>query len=248
MTESSAPTTGLPPAAVDPDVADQEDRKWTPAKIIIWAIIALVGGIAWAILAISRGESINAIWFVFAAVCTYLIAYRFYSRFIAYRVLGVDDFATHRLPLDAAPDAYRMFQEKQDGCVKVVLKPFTVDDLELAVTNALALPELAVRSEVAKDGEGLSKFVTVEVQGAATNDGANVVQYDDWGGNNQQWQLVRVDGGAGSAPDGAQDLQLCRAEPDPPPDQLQLLTGPESRQVHVGAEPARVHVRLPCSP
>lgn len=37
--------------------------------------------------------------------------------------LGTADLATHRLPLDAAPDAYRMFQAKTDGCVKVVLKP-----------------------------------------------------------------------------------------------------------------------------
>ncbi|MBN0048603.1 glutathione-dependent formaldehyde dehydrogenase [Streptomyces actuosus] len=37
--------------------------------------------------------------------------------------LGVDDFATHRLPLDEAPHAYEMFQRKQDGAVKVLLKP-----------------------------------------------------------------------------------------------------------------------------
>ena len=37
--------------------------------------------------------------------------------------LGVDDFATHRLPLDAAPGAYADFQAKKDGMVKVVLKP-----------------------------------------------------------------------------------------------------------------------------
>jgi threonine dehydrogenase-like Zn-dependent dehydrogenase len=37
--------------------------------------------------------------------------------------LGVDGFATHRLPLDRAPEAYAMFQKKEDGCVKVVLKP-----------------------------------------------------------------------------------------------------------------------------
>jgi threonine dehydrogenase-like Zn-dependent dehydrogenase len=37
--------------------------------------------------------------------------------------LGVESFATHRLPLDEAPAAYKMFQAKQDGCVKVVLKP-----------------------------------------------------------------------------------------------------------------------------
>jgi hypothetical protein len=38
----------------------------------------------------------------------------------------------------------------------------------------------------------------VEVQNAATDDGAIVVQYSDWGGSNQQWQLVRVDGGSGA--------------------------------------------------
>ena len=37
--------------------------------------------------------------------------------------LGVDTFATHRLPLAEAPHAYEMFQKKQDGYVKMVLKP-----------------------------------------------------------------------------------------------------------------------------
>ena len=37
--------------------------------------------------------------------------------------LGVDDFATHRLPLDEAPHAYEIFQKKQDGAFKVVFKP-----------------------------------------------------------------------------------------------------------------------------
>jgi threonine dehydrogenase-like Zn-dependent dehydrogenase len=37
--------------------------------------------------------------------------------------LGVDSFATHRLPLDQAPDAYEKFQKKQDGYVKVLLQP-----------------------------------------------------------------------------------------------------------------------------
>ena len=37
--------------------------------------------------------------------------------------LGVDDFATHHLPLDEAPEAYEMFQEKEDGAVKVVFRP-----------------------------------------------------------------------------------------------------------------------------
>jgi threonine dehydrogenase-like Zn-dependent dehydrogenase len=38
-------------------------------------------------------------------------------------VLGVDDFATHRLPLSAAPEAYETFQKKQDGAIKIVLQP-----------------------------------------------------------------------------------------------------------------------------
>ena len=37
--------------------------------------------------------------------------------------LGVLDLATHRLPLEAAPDAYEIFQKKEDGCIKVVLAP-----------------------------------------------------------------------------------------------------------------------------
>ena len=37
--------------------------------------------------------------------------------------LGVDDFATHRLPLEQGPDAYAKFQKKEDGYVKVLLQP-----------------------------------------------------------------------------------------------------------------------------
>ena len=37
--------------------------------------------------------------------------------------LGVESFATHRLPLDAAPEAYETFQKKEDGMVKVVMTP-----------------------------------------------------------------------------------------------------------------------------
>ena len=37
--------------------------------------------------------------------------------------LGVDDFATHRLPLDEAPQAYETFQKKQDGAIKMVFRP-----------------------------------------------------------------------------------------------------------------------------
>jgi threonine dehydrogenase-like Zn-dependent dehydrogenase len=37
--------------------------------------------------------------------------------------LGVDGFHTHEMPLDEAPQGYEIFQKKQDGCVKVLLKP-----------------------------------------------------------------------------------------------------------------------------
>jgi threonine dehydrogenase-like Zn-dependent dehydrogenase len=38
-------------------------------------------------------------------------------------VLGLSHLATHRLPLDSGPAAYAMFQQKTDGCIKVVLDP-----------------------------------------------------------------------------------------------------------------------------
>ena len=56
-----------------------------------WLLVALVGAVAWAVLALHRGETINAAWVVLAAVGTYLLAYRFYSRFLASRVLSLND-------------------------------------------------------------------------------------------------------------------------------------------------------------
>jgi carbon starvation protein len=60
-------------------------------RYAIWIGVALVGALCWGILALGRGESVNAGWLLFAAIASYAIAYRFYSRFIANRVLGVDD-------------------------------------------------------------------------------------------------------------------------------------------------------------
>lgn len=81
----------LPAAAVDEAVLEAADKKWTPAKIALWVAIALLGGVAWFMLAIIRGETVNAIWFVFAAVCTYLIGYRFYSKVIERFLTKPDD-------------------------------------------------------------------------------------------------------------------------------------------------------------
>ena len=52
--------------------------------------MALAGAAAFGVLALARGETISAAWLVVAAVCTYLVAYRFYSRFIAAKVFGLD--------------------------------------------------------------------------------------------------------------------------------------------------------------
>jgi carbon starvation protein len=59
-------------------------------KNLMWLGIAVLGAIALAIVALSRGETINAAWMVVAAVCTYVIAYRYYGLFIAERLLRVD--------------------------------------------------------------------------------------------------------------------------------------------------------------
>lgn len=66
----------LPPVAVDDQVREADERRWTPRRIIVWTLIALLGGVSWTMIAIVRGETVNAIWFVFAAVCTYFIAHR----------------------------------------------------------------------------------------------------------------------------------------------------------------------------
>jgi carbon starvation protein len=58
---------------------------------LTWAGIALLGASAIGGIALHRGESINAIWFVFAAICTYLIAFRFYSAWICAKVLVLDE-------------------------------------------------------------------------------------------------------------------------------------------------------------
>jgi carbon starvation protein len=71
--------------------ATSDTGRWTPGRIAVWAGVALLGAVAWGILALARGESVNAVWLIVAALCSYVIAYRFYARFIANRVLGVDD-------------------------------------------------------------------------------------------------------------------------------------------------------------
>ncbi|MBD4583128.1 carbon starvation protein A, partial [Xanthomonas citri pv. citri] len=72
---STAPAEGAPHPAPPPDDLPPTEAagrpRWTPVKIAVWVAVALLGGVAWTMLALHRGETINAIWFVFAAVATF---------------------------------------------------------------------------------------------------------------------------------------------------------------------------------
>src|SRR3954447_1150889 len=57
---------------------------------LVWIVVAGLGALAFATIALHRGEPINAIWLVLAALCTYALGYRFYSAFIAAKVLALD--------------------------------------------------------------------------------------------------------------------------------------------------------------
>ena len=79
-----------------------------PQTKLLWIAIALLGAVAFAIVALNRGEAVNAAWLVVAAICIYLIAYRFYGLFVANRALGVDGArqtpaARHNDGLDYVP-------------------------------------------------------------------------------------------------------------------------------------------------
>ena len=59
---------------------------------LIWIFLSILGAIAFSTIALSQDESINALWFITAAVCIYLVAYRFYGAWIAAKVLVLDEF------------------------------------------------------------------------------------------------------------------------------------------------------------
>ena len=61
-----------------------------PVTVVVWAAVALSGTLAVSTIALHRGEEINAMWLVVAAVCSYALGYRFYSKFIAAKVLALD--------------------------------------------------------------------------------------------------------------------------------------------------------------
>ncbi len=88
-----------------PPVAIIDRSPITVVHRIIFGIIAVVGAIAWAVIAFVRGETVNAVWFVIAAICTYVIGYRFYARLIEMKIVRPrDDHATPAEVLDNGTD------------------------------------------------------------------------------------------------------------------------------------------------
>src|SRR5436190_871546 len=79
---------GGKPMSVAPE--NQSGTNHTVQNTILWIAVALLGAVSFAIVALNRGEAVNAAWLVVAAVCIYFIAYRFYGLWIANRALGVN--------------------------------------------------------------------------------------------------------------------------------------------------------------
>jgi carbon starvation protein len=71
-------------------------------NIVIWVAVALLGAGALGAIAFNRGEPLNAMWFVLAAVCSYAVAYRLYSAFLAARLLVLDE--TRATPAERRDD------------------------------------------------------------------------------------------------------------------------------------------------
>ena len=74
-----------------------------PLRIVAWLLVTLLGALALATIALDRGEQINAMWLVIAALSSYALGYRFYSNFIAAKVLALD--AHRATPAERMDDA-----------------------------------------------------------------------------------------------------------------------------------------------
>lgn len=63
--------------------------RWV--SYLLWAVISMVGAASLSVIALKHGETINALWLLVAATCTYAVAYRFYCRFIAQKIMNLND-------------------------------------------------------------------------------------------------------------------------------------------------------------
>lgn len=88
-----------------PPVAVIDRSPITVKHRIVFGVIAVLGTIAWAVIAFVRGETVNAVWLVVAASCTYIIGFRFYARLIEMKIVRPrDDRATPAEVLDDGTD------------------------------------------------------------------------------------------------------------------------------------------------
>jgi len=93
-------------------------REESPMKrltsMLGWIALSILGAFSLGYIALKRGETINAIWIVAAAGCVYLIAYRFYSLYIATKVMGLDP--RRRLPPTSSTMVSTMSRPTRTSC------------------------------------------------------------------------------------------------------------------------------------
>src|SRR5690606_17838762 len=70
--------------------AGRRGKRMKFIAALAWIAVALIGAFAVGVLALWRGETVNAVWFVIAAVAVYAIAYRFYGAFLAAKLFALD--------------------------------------------------------------------------------------------------------------------------------------------------------------
>jgi carbon starvation protein len=155
------------------------------ARIAIWTLVSLLGAVAYSVIALRRHEPLNAAWFVVAALCTYAIGIRFYSKWIAAKALVVDD---RRAPPAEVHDDGRDFVKTNKfvlfghhfasisgpgPLVGPVLAaqfgylPGTLWILIGALLGGAVQDFVILFASVRRDGKSLAEMVREEVSGAA---------------------------------------------------------------------------------
>jgi carbon starvation protein len=81
------------PASGAPQMAEPPERRRLPrfAGFVLWALVSVLAAFSVAVLAQDRGEPVNSLWLVTASACIFLIGYRFYSAFLAAKVMALDN-------------------------------------------------------------------------------------------------------------------------------------------------------------
>ncbi len=103
-----------------PPVAIVDRSPITLRHKLIFGAIAVLGAIAWAIIAFFRDETVNAVWFVIAAICTYVIGYRFYARLIEMKIVRPRD--DHATPAEIFRERDRLHAHRPAGAVRSSLR------------------------------------------------------------------------------------------------------------------------------